>query len=129
MNKHGHMNFEWKNDIFIIEVEGPFNEIGIESLFSELKKSVEDKGVKVWRRLEIWNEDVSGSPKTMEIGQSIFDWHEKNGCVLTAIVVSNCIQEWILAKMTNRLQIFRTIEQAEDWLNTTEKNISLPTCN
>jgi len=121
MNKHGDMTLSWQEDLFIIEVNGPFNKEGVIFWFSELKKSVENKKFKTWRRLEIWDEEVFSSPESMKIGESIYDWYDDNGCILTAVVVSNGIQENILNHMKNSVKIFRDKEKAEKWLNNTEQ--------
>lgn len=119
MNKHGHMKLSWQGDLFIVEVEGPFNEEGIEFWFSELKKSVENSRHKVWRRLEVWNDEVIGSPKTMETGAKIYEWYENNGCDKVAIVISNGFQEQVLQQMDNDVKIFRDKETAEKWFKIT----------
>jgi len=124
MNKHGNMNLSWIKDLFIIEVEGPFNEDGIKFWFSELQKSVKNRGAKDWRRLEIWNEEASGSPESIDTGKLIYDWYEENGCVLTPVVVSNSLQEHIIKNMfVSSAKIFRDKETAQQWLGETHKNL------
>ena len=117
MNKHGHMTLSWHEDLFIIEVEGPFNEEGIAFWFAELKESVKNKNLKAWRRLEIWDEEVFASPKSMQVGESIYDWYENNGCTMAVIVVSNAMQAHILNKMKSNVKIFLDKEEAKKWLS------------
>ena len=117
MNKHGHMTLSWHEDLFIIEVEGPFNEEGIAFWFAELKESVKNKNLTAWRRLEIWDEEVFASPKSMQVGESIYDWYENNGCTMAVIVVSNAMQAHILNKMKSNVKIFLDKEEAKKWLS------------
>lgn len=118
MKKHGNMNLSWQEDLFILEIEGPFNEDGMAFWFAELKKSVESKGIKEWRRLELWNDQVLGSPKSIEIGKSIYEWYQEHGCTVTAVVVSNSLQEQIIKNLfKSDAQIFRDKEKAQQWLD------------
>lgn len=117
MNRHGHMNISWKKDILIGEVQGPFNEVGLKYWFSELQSVVENRACKTWKRLEVWDEEVLGSPETLEIGHSLYDWYEENGCIATAVVVSNSIQEQIITGIfKSKAKIFRDKEDALNWL-------------
>ena len=53
----------------------------------------------------------------MEIGESIYDWYDDNGCILTVVVISNSLQEQILNNMKNNVRIFREKEKAVPWLS------------
>ena len=121
MNKHGHMTLSWHEDLFTIEVQGPFNEEGIAFWFAELKKSVKDKELKAWRRLEIWDKEVFASPQSMQVGESIYDWYEEHGCTMTVVVVSDNLQEHILGRMKNKVKTFHDKEEAIKWLSNNEQ--------
>ena len=101
MNSHGKISFSWKENIFVLIVEGPFNEEGIERIVPLLKESVLNRTSKKWKRLEIWDAEVLGSPETIKRCQLIWDWFNVNGCLLTAIVISNNIQIQVLEKYSD----------------------------
>jgi len=117
MNKHGNITSSWDGDIFIVELKEAFNEDGLEFWFTQLKQIIESKKLTSWRRLEIWDEEVLGSPETIKIGKAIYDWYEEHGCEHTAVVVENGIQKQIIQHMLNsNAQVFRDKEKALNWL-------------
>jgi hypothetical protein len=73
MNRHGNIISSWEDEIFILEVKEAFNEDGVEYWFTELKKEVQAKGLSSWKRLAIWDGEVLGSPKSIEIAKDIYD--------------------------------------------------------
>ena len=120
MNKHGNMVFSWQKDVLIIEVRGAFNKEGIDFWFSEIKKYFKNNGVKVWRRLEIWDEEAMGIPESIEVGKLIYDWLDDNGCTLTAVVIKNSLQETIIKdRFNSNVKTFRNKEKAMEWLDNT----------
>lgn len=117
MNRHGRTEVVWEDDIFIVHVGEAFNEEGLAYMFSRLKDLIKSKGFTSWRRLEIWDEEVLGSPETIQIGKAIYAWYEENGCSHTAVVVTNGLQEQIIKSMFNSsAKVFRNKEQAKEWL-------------
>lgn len=117
MNRHGRTEVAWEDNIFIVHVEEAFNEEGLTFMFSRLKELIKSKGFTSWRRLEIWDEEVLGSPETIKIGKAIYSWYEEHGCTNTAVVVSNSIQEQIIKDMfKSSAKIFRDKEKALEWL-------------
>ncbi len=125
MNKHGNMVFSWQKDLLTIEIRGAFNKEGMEFWFSEIKKYFKNNGIKVWRRLEIWDEEAMGIPESIEVGKLIYDWLDDNGCTLTAVVVKNTIQEKIIKdSFKSNVKTFRDEEKAREWLDDTHKKAS-----
>lgn len=117
MDKHGNLNLIWEGDILIIELKGPFNEEGITYWITEIKNEVKTKGFARWKRLEIWDDNAFGSPKTNELAKSIFDWYESNGCYKSAAVVSYKRQAKILKEQFNSSsRVFTNQPEALDWL-------------
>jgi hypothetical protein len=120
MNNHGKISFSWKEDIFALIVEGAFNEEGVEISVPLLKESVWNRTPNKWKRLETWDEEVLGSPETIERCKLIWDWFNGNGCIKTAFVISTNIQIQILEKHSDSSsQIFSDKETALDWLRST----------
>ena len=118
MNLHGEIIFTWEADLFTLEAKGPFNEIGLEYWFSEIKKQVIAKGFLNWRRLEIWDDEALSTPKGLDIAKIIFDWYEQNGCILVAVVISNSLQEQIIKEsFKSKAEIFHDIETAKTWIS------------
>lgn len=117
MNKHGYVNFYWHEDILTLELEGPFNEEGLNYYFSLVKTSILNRSGKNWRRLEIWDEETLGSLETLGIGKDIDKWFEENGCLLAAVVVSNSLQKQVLENIIkSNMKIFRNEIEARKWL-------------
>ena len=117
MDRHGNMKLSWHKEILIGEVEGAFNEESLEYWFPKIKHLVENRKIDSWYRLEIWDEEVLGSPETIELAKAIYEWYEENGCVATAVVVCNRIQEQIIKAMfQSQAKIFRSKDEAIQWL-------------
>jgi hypothetical protein len=117
MNNHGNITFSWKDDLFTLRVEGAFNEEGIEYSVPLLQESVLNSTMKKWKRLEIWDLEVLGSPETIQRVKLIWDWFNVNGCVLTAVVVSNSIQAQVIEKhLDSSTKIFSDVKKALEWL-------------
>jgi hypothetical protein len=119
MYKHGEISFTWQNDILIVKVKGPFNEESIAHYAPILKDSVLNRSVDKWKRLEFWNDEALGCPKTLALAKEVFDWYEMNGCTLTAVVISNVLQKRILKDIfQSNAEIFVDKNKAIEWLNT-----------
>ncbi|MDQ9093762.1 hypothetical protein RC083_19500 [Pseudoalteromonas haloplanktis] len=117
MDSHGKISFTWKEDVFELIVEDEFNEEGIDVNVPVLKQSVLNKAPKNWKRIEMWDQKVLGSPETIKKCQSIWNWFTIKGCTKTAFVVSNNIQVQVLEKYADKNSgIFLDIEKAYKWL-------------
>tara|TARA_B100001063_G_C16649854_1_gene495348 strand:- start:378 stop:743 length:366 start_codon:yes stop_codon:yes gene_type:complete len=117
MNRHGRTEVAWEDDIFVVHVAEAFNEDGLAFMFSRLKELIKSKDFTFWRRLEIWDEEVLGSPETIQIGKAIYAWYEENGCTHTAVVVRNGVQEQIIRSIfKSGAKVFRNEEEAKEWL-------------
>ncbi|WP_019028312.1 hypothetical protein [Colwellia piezophila] len=128
MNKHGEISFSWVNDVFTLEIKGPFNEEGLEYYIPLIQKSVSKRSVKDWKRVEVWDDEVLGSPTTAALTKSLWEWYDKNGCVLTAIVVSNSVQtQGIQILLKSQAKVFINIGKAQEWLETHNKKINKDT--
>ena len=116
MNKHGNLSFKWVDDLFITEAKGSFNEEGTEAAMRQFKESVLNSGLSSWYRLENWS-DAMGTPEASELIPEFYNWSEKQGCLATAVVVTNSLQERIIKdKLSDYVQVFRDKEQAMAWL-------------
>jgi hypothetical protein len=116
-NRHGNMNLSWHKEILVAEIEGAFNEEGLEYWFPKVKQLIENRKIDTWYRLEIWDEEVLGSPETIEHAKAMYEWYEENGCLAIAVVVCNRIQEQIITAMfQSQAKIFRNKDEAIQWL-------------
>jgi hypothetical protein len=120
MNSHGNISFSWEEDLFALIVTGPFNEEGIEVSVPLLQESVLNSTYNKWKRLEMWDSEVLGSPETIKRCQFIWNWFNANGCTKTAIVISNSIQAQVLEEYSDSsTQTFFDKEKALEWLRNT----------
>jgi len=125
MDRHGEVYFSWDNDIFVLEVEGPFNEKAIEYYTPILQEAIINRSADQWKRLEIWDNEALGCPKTLALAKAVFDWYDVNGCGLTAIVISNVVQSHIIKDiLKSDAEIFLDKSDAMTWLNTHNNNIN-----
>ncbi len=115
---HGEVSILWEEDLLIIEAHGPFNEIGVRNSLSKIQKSIENRNLKSWRKLDFWDEDALGSPVVTSLTKAAGHWYMTNGCYASAIVICNRMQEHIF-KNTNQAgpQFFYDKETAMKWLN------------
>ena len=117
MHRHGNMKLSWYKQILIGEIEGAFNEESLEYWFPKVKHLIHNRKTDSWYRLEIWDDEVLGSPETIEYAKAMYEWYEENGCVATAVVVCNRIQEQIItAMLQSQAKLFRDKEEAIEWL-------------
>jgi len=118
MNAHGDLSLLWDGDLLIVKTFGPFNEIGLKILISKIRESILGKGLKSWRKMEIWDEETLGSPDVVSTGEAVAKWYKDNGCYASAIIVCNSLQEQIADNITsNNTKSFRNQEAAMNWLN------------
>ncbi|WP_354624101.1 hypothetical protein [Psychromonas sp. MME2] len=116
MNKHGDICFSWEGELLTLIVKGPFNEEGFDYYISLIRKSVLNRSINHWKRLEIWDDEVMASPNVVDKCRVIHDWYEKNGCILSAVVVSNNMQALLLKKsVKTNAEIFTKIEDSKEW--------------
>ena len=119
MNRHGEILFTWENDILIVQVIGAFNEQGIEYYVPLMRKYILNRAVDKWSRLELWDDEALGCPQTLALVKSVYEWYELNGCILSAVVVSNSIQAQVIRGMLKSdAKTFLVKTEAIEWLNT-----------
>jgi hypothetical protein len=120
MNSHGNISFSWEEYIFVLIVEGAFNEEGIEVSLPLLQESVLNSTYNKWKRLEMWDSEVLASPETIKRIKFIWSWFRANGCTKTAVVISNSIQAQVIEKYSDSsTQVFLDKEKALEWLRNT----------
>ncbi|KGJ91005.1 hypothetical protein [Colwellia psychrerythraea] len=125
MNKHGEISFSWVNDVFTLEVKRAFNEEALEYYIPLIQKSVSNRSVQDWKRLEVWDDEVLGSPTTAALTKLLWEWYDKNGCVLTGIVVSNSVQaQGIQNILKSKAKVFINIGKAQSWLERHNRQIN-----
>ena len=92
MVAHGKVNYSWHGNILHLDVSGPFNVIGINSAFDELKKQVSANFFEKWYRIDVIDDETLGCPEVMKtIGQT-YVWSLENNCQMIAIVCANRVQ-------------------------------------
>ncbi|WP_435237464.1 hypothetical protein ACR30L_07825 [Psychromonas sp. PT13] len=117
MNRHGQFLFSWEENILIIHAKGPFNEEGVLAETNKVKKFILSKNVTKWAKLGIWDDESIGSPEAIAIVENYHQWCIENGCVKTAYVVCNSIQQSISEKVySSAAQIFKSEDDAKKWL-------------
>lgn len=118
-NEHGQIIFSWRDDVLILDIEGAFNCEGVEYATNQLIKTVDDKGFSKWRRLEILSDEVMGSPEVLKMVKENFHWCERNGCFVTAVVVSSQFQTQVLGDFLGdfHMKLFDDVESARKWLD------------
>ncbi|TMO87097.1 hypothetical protein [Pseudoalteromonas spongiae] len=92
MVAHGKVNYSWHGNILQLDVFGPFNVIGINNAFEELKKQVSTHFFEKWYRIDVIDDETLGCPEVMKtIGQT-YVWSLENNCQMIAIVYANRVQ-------------------------------------
>lgn len=118
MNAHGDITLFWDGDLLVVKTFGPFNELGLKINISKIRESILNKGLKSWRKMEIWDEETLGTPDVVATGPAVAKWYKDNGCIASAIIVCNSLQEHLVDKITtNNTKSFRDKETALNWLN------------
>jgi len=117
MNTHGHVSFSWEEATFIVYVEEAFNEEGVAYYIPLIQEAILNRKSREWKRLEIWNNEVLGSPETLAAAKLLYDWYEDNGCYLTAVVTCNSLQTEIVKNIfKSKAEVFTEISKARKWI-------------
>jgi len=117
MQKHGTVDLSWQENLLVVQTFGPFNEEAIEYIIAEAKKTVKNRPARLWKRLEILDEETLASPAVLARVKELNTWFEDNGCMQVAVVVCNEIQVYVTEKVLNSYaKIFRDAEAAKKWL-------------
>jgi hypothetical protein len=118
MDAHGEIALLWEGDLLTVNAKGPFNELGMQNTVAAIRESVLNKNLKAWRKIEFWDEQTLGSPKVIYLAEKASKWYKENGCVASAVVVSNCIQNQIIKNISNNTSMtFQNEDAAVNWLN------------
>lgn len=118
MKNHGHVSFSWEDELFVVHVEGAFNEEGVAHYVPLIQEAILNRDKVHWKRLEIWDDEALGSPDTLAAAKLIYDWYDDNGCFKTAIVIRNRLQANIVTNIfKSNAEIFTDIDSAKEWLN------------
>ncbi|MDG1750536.1 MAG: hypothetical protein P8I03_02565 [Thalassotalea sp.] len=119
MDAHGEIVLLWQGDLLTVNAKGPFNELGMQNTVETIRDSVLSKNLEAWRKIEIWDEQTLGSPHVISLAESASQWYKDNGCIASAVVVSNCIQNQIIKNISNNTSMtFQNEAAAVNWLNT-----------
>lgn len=118
MFKNDKISLVWDGDLLQIEAYGSFSDSTFAKTLNIIKDNIEKKGIRSFRRLEIWNGAALGSPEVVNLAEKMSKWYKKQGCYAVAMVVTNCIQSHIISKIThNNAIIFNNKKDAIIWLN------------
>lgn len=118
MISHGEVTFSWDDDLLEIGAKGPFNESGLKICITSIQKSILNKSIKSWRRIEVWDDETLGSPVVVSLAKEASHWYKNQGCFAVAIVISNDLQSYILEHMIKSgSAIFHDVATAKSWLN------------
>lgn len=118
MDAHGEIALFWQNDLLTVNAKGPFNELGMQKTVATIQESILNKNLTSWRKIEIWDNETLGSPEVISLAEDASQWYKENGCIASAVVVSNCIQHQIIKKISNHTSMaFQNEKNAINWLN------------
>ena len=118
MNMHGEISIVWHGNLIEITSTGPFNVEGLNHCISIIKKSILNKNIKSWCRMEIWDDETLGSPACIALSKVKALWCVNHGCYATAIVVSNSVQRSLLeSEARSNIRIFDDAVIAKKWLD------------
>ncbi len=119
MFAHGKVNYSWHGNILQLDVFGPFNVIGINNAFKELKKQVSTNFLEKWYRIDVIDDETLGCPEVMKtIGQT-YVWSLENNCQMIAIVCANRVQLSLLNAFIEKSGLnIRAFTNQEDALAT-----------
>lgn len=118
MDAHGEVALLWQDDLLTVTAKGPFNELGMQRTVATIREAVLSKDLDSWRKIEIWDNETLGSPKVISLAEKASQWYKENGCIASAVVVSNCIQSQIIKNISNNTSMtFQNEEAAVNWLN------------
>ncbi|MCF6457266.1 hypothetical protein [Pseudoalteromonas sp. MMG024] len=119
MVAHGKVNYSWHGNILQLEVFGPFNVIGINNAFEELKKQANANFFEKWYRIDVIDDETFGCPEVMKtIGQT-YVWSLENNCQMIAIVCANRVQLSLLNAFIEKSALnVRAFTNQEDALAT-----------
>lgn len=125
MVAHGKVNYSWHGNILQLDVFGPFNVIGINNAFKELKKQVSTNFLEKWYRIDVIDDETLGCPEVMKtIGQT-YVWSLENNCQMIAIVCANRVQLSLLNAFIEKsglnVRAFTNREDALDTINALSK--------
>ena len=121
MFAHGKVNYSWHGNILQLDVFGPFNVIGINNAFEELKKQANANFFEKWYRIDVIDDETLGCPEVMKtIGQT-YVWSLENNCQMIAIVCANRVQLSLLNAFIEKsglnVRAFTNREDALDTIN------------
>lgn len=92
MVAHGKIKCTWQDNLLRLDVFGPFNVIGVNKAFDELRHIAQQAKQETWFRIDIIDEETLSCPQVMKtIGQS-YVWSLNNHCQMIAIVCANRVQ-------------------------------------
>ena len=99
---HGKINCSWQSNILHLDVFGPFNVIGVQNAFKQLKEQVNAFSVEQWYRIDVIDEQTLGCPEVMKIISQTYVWSLENHCQMIAIVCANRVQYSLLTSFIER---------------------------
>lgn len=118
MYEHGQASLCWDNDLLKVEAKGPFNQAGFQQVIDEIKSSISTKGLTLFRRLEVWDEQTLGCPVVVDSAEKMSKWYKENGCYAVAVVVKNCLQSHIVSNISHTgALVFDNQDEALKWLS------------
>ena len=118
MDAHGEIYLQWQDDLLTVNAKGPFNELGMQKTVATIRESILNKNLVSWRKIEIWDNETLGSPVVMSLAKKASQWYKDNGCIASAVVVSNCIQSQLIKDISNNTSMtFENEAAAVNWLN------------
>ncbi|MCQ8877166.1 hypothetical protein NQT69_03810 [Pseudoalteromonas shioyasakiensis] len=119
--RHGDISFTWNHDTFEVNVQGGFNQESLAYHIPRLQAEVCNRQVNTWKRLEVWDQEVLGTPEAVAAGKLIYDWYTDHGCIATAVVICNSLQRQLIKDIfKSSAAVFTDIEQARQWLKQTD---------
>jgi hypothetical protein len=122
---HGRYVIEQKNNILLVDAQGPFNEITVEKYHQDIKQLIENMNGESWGSLITFRGNSVFTPEAETQLRETTLYRQKKGMIAIAVVILNSayadIQQMQLQRIYHDCQIefhvFSDSNSATDWLN------------
>ena len=122
---HGHYTIEQKDNILMVDAQGPFNEVTAEKYHQDIKQLTEKMTGEPWGSLITFRGNSVFTPDAELQLRATTQYRQKKGMIAIAVVILNSayadIQQMQLQRIYHdchiEFHVFTDNESATDWLN------------
>jgi hypothetical protein len=116
---------EYKDNILLVDAQGPFNEVTAEKYHQDIKQLTEKMKGEPWGSLVTFHGNSAFTPEAEQQLKETTQYRQKKGMVAIAVVILNSayadMQQMQLQRIYHDCQItfhvFSDTESAQTWLN------------